>query len=126
MTTIGENFDVLPTDRSDLRDPSTQHQQVGTFDKGVIALGIAVEMNSPSDGCRQQSELLFTDGPAVLRQTAKQWANSYYSRAVCVSTLRWFFEFTYRDPLFKFPETWLIDEFHAKHIHGEKPEKVMT
>ena len=61
-----------------------------------------------------------------MRQTAKQWANAYHSRAVCVSTLKGFFEFTYRDPRFKVSETWLIDEFHAKPIRGEKPEKVVT
>ena len=64
-----------------------------------------------------------TDGPAVLRQAAKQWADVYYSRAVCVSTLKGFFEFAFRDPRFKVPETWLIDEFHAKPVRGEKPEK---
>ena len=67
-----------------------------------------------------------TDGPAVLRQTAKQWAKAYHSRAACVSTLKGFFEFAYRDPRYKVPETWLIDEFHAKPIRGEKPEKVET
>ena len=67
-----------------------------------------------------------TDGPAVLRQAAKKWANYYFSRAVCVSTLKGFFDFAFRDPRFKVPETWLIDEFHAKPIRGEKPEKAET
>ena len=67
-----------------------------------------------------------TDGPAVLRHAAKKWANTYYSRAVCVSTLKGFFDFAFRDPRFKVPETWLIDEFHAKPIRGEKPEKEET
>ena len=34
LTAIGENFDVLPTDRRDLRDPATQ--QVTPLNQGVI------------------------------------------------------------------------------------------
>ena len=35
LTAIGENFDVLPTDSRDLRDPATQ--QVTPLNQGVIA-----------------------------------------------------------------------------------------
>ena len=64
LTASGENFDVLPPDSCDLRDPATQ--QIGAPDKGVITLGVAVEMNSPGDGCHQESELLFAERPGAL------------------------------------------------------------
>lgn len=64
-----------------------------------------------------------TDGPAVLRHAAKRWDEFYHSRAVCVSTLKGFFEFAHRDPRFQVPVTWMIDEFHAAPVRGEKPEK---
>ena len=69
MTAIGENFDVLPPDSGDLRDPTTQ--QIGAPDKGVITLGVAVEMNSPGDGCHQQPELLFAQGFGALVSVEK-------------------------------------------------------
>ena len=64
LTAIGENFDVLPFDNCDLRNSATQ--QIRTPDKGVIALGVAVEMNSSGDGCHQQPELLFAERPGAL------------------------------------------------------------
>ena len=53
LTAIGENFDVLPFDNCDLRNSATQ--EIRTPDEGVITLGVAVEMNSPGDGCHQLS-----------------------------------------------------------------------
>ena len=64
LTAIGENFDVLPFDNCDLRNSATQ--EIRTPDKGVITLGVAVEMNSPGDGCHQQPELLFAERPSAL------------------------------------------------------------
>ena len=55
LTAIGENFDVLPPDSGDLRDPATQ--QVGAPDKGVITLGVPIQMGSSGDGCHQEPHL---------------------------------------------------------------------
>ena len=66
------------------------------------------------------------DGPTLLRLTARQWADHYSARAVCVSTLKGFTEFAVKDTRFRAPASWLIDEFHAKPIRGEKPEKLET
>lgn len=65
-----------------------------------------------------------SDGPSLLRLTARQWSDSYYSRAVCISTLKGFTEFAVLDSRFKAPRSWLIDEFHAKPIRGQAPEKI--
>ena len=56
LTAIGENFDVLPSDNRDLRNSATQ--EVCALDQDVIALGVAVEMNSSGDGCKEQADLL--------------------------------------------------------------------
>ena len=66
------------------------------------------------------------DGPTLLRLTARQWSDHYSARAVCVSTLKGFTEFAVKDTRFRAPTSWLIDEFHAKPIRGEKPEKLET
>lgn len=67
-----------------------------------------------------------SDGAALLRQTAQQWADHYSSRAMCVSTLKGFMEFAVRDNRFRAPQSWLIDEYDAKPIRGEKPQKQET
>jgi len=67
-----------------------------------------------------------SDGAALLRLTARQWADHYSSRAMCVSTLKGFMEFAVRDTRFRAPQSWLIDEYDAKPIRGEKPDKQET
>ena len=67
-----------------------------------------------------------SDGAALLRLTARQWADHYSSRAMCVSTLKGFMEFAVRDSRFRAPQSWLIDEYDAKPIRGEKPDKQET
>ena len=67
-----------------------------------------------------------SDGAALLRLTAKQWADHYSSRAMCVSTVKGFLEFAVRDSRFRAPKSWLIDEYDAKPIRGEKPQKQET
>lgn len=64
-----------------------------------------------------------SDGAALLRLTAQQWADHYSSRAMCVSTLKGFMVFAVRDNRFRAPQSWLIDEYDAKPIRGEKPQK---
>ena len=66
------------------------------------------------------------DGPTLLRLTARRWADHYSARAVCVSTLKGFTEFAVKDTRFRAPGSWLIDEFHAAPIRGQKPEKLET
>ena len=44
---IGENCDVLPTDRRDLGDLATQ--QVTPLNQGVITNGIVIEMSRPGN-----------------------------------------------------------------------------
>ena len=44
LTTIGENFDVLPFDNRDLRNSATQEIRIP--DKGVLMNGVAIEMSS--------------------------------------------------------------------------------
>ena len=66
------------------------------------------------------------DGPTLLRLTARRWADHYSARAVCVSTLKGFTEFAVKDSRFRAPASWLIDEFHAAPIRGQKPEKLET
>ena len=66
------------------------------------------------------------DGPTLLRLTARRWADHYSARAVCVSTLKGFTEFAVKDTRFRAPASWLIDEFHAAPIRGQKPEKLET
>ena len=67
-----------------------------------------------------------SDGAALLRLTARQWADHYSSRAMCVSTLKGFMEFAVRDTRFRAPQSWLIDEYDAKPIRGEKPDRQET
>lgn len=67
-----------------------------------------------------------SDGAALLRLTARHWADHYSSRAMCVSTLKGFMEFAVRDTRFRAPQSWLIDEYDAKPIRGEKPERQET
>ncbi len=45
---------------------------------------------------------------------------------MCVSTLKGFMEFAVRDNRFRAPQSWLIDEYDAKPIRGEKPHKQET
>ena len=51
LTAIGENFDVLPFDTRNLRNSATQ--EIRTPNKGVITLGVAIQMGSSGDGCHQ-------------------------------------------------------------------------
>jgi hypothetical protein len=44
LTTIGEDFDVLPFDTSNLRNSA--NQQIRTSDEGVITSGVAIVVNS--------------------------------------------------------------------------------
>ena len=67
-----------------------------------------------------------SDGAALLRLTARHWADHYSSRAMCVSTLKGFMEFAVRDTRFRAPQSWLIDEYDAKPIRGEKPNRQET
>jgi integrase len=61
-----------------------------------------------------------TDGPTLLRETAKKWADKYTMRANCVAVLKGFLKFAVMDSRFNAPNSWLIDEFHAQPIRGEK------
>ena len=63
LASVIESLDVSPTDNCDLGDPASE--QVRTLDKDVVALGIAIEMNSPGDGCHQQPKLLSSQGLVV-------------------------------------------------------------
>ena len=64
LASVIESLDVFPTDSRDLGDPASE--QVRALDEHVVALGIAVEMNRPGDGCHQQSELFLTKRPGAL------------------------------------------------------------
>ena len=69
LTAIGENFDVLPPDSGDLRNPATQ--QVGAPDKGVITRSVPVVVNGSGNGCHQQPELLFAQRLGALVSVEK-------------------------------------------------------
>ena len=73
LTAIGENFDVLPSDNRDLRNSATQ--EIRALDQDVIALGVAVQMSGPGDGCKQQAHLLIRKAPRCLRgmQQRTRW-----------------------------------------------------
>ena len=64
LASVIDSLDVFPTDNRDLRDPASE--QVRTLDEHVIALGIAIEMNSPGDGCEQQAHLFIRQRPGAL------------------------------------------------------------
>ena len=49
LASVIKSLDVFPTDNRDLGDPATQ--QVTPLNQGVVALGVAIEMSSPGDGC---------------------------------------------------------------------------
>ena len=70
LASVIESLDVSPTDNRDLRDPASE--QVRTLDKDVIALGIAIEMNSPGDGCHQQPKLLGSQRSGALLSLEKR------------------------------------------------------
>ena len=70
LASVIESLDVSPTDNCDLGDPASE--QVRTLDKDVVALGIAIEMNSPGDGCHQQPELLWGQRPGALLSVEKR------------------------------------------------------
>ncbi len=67
-----------------------------------------------------------SDGAALLTLTVRQWADHYSSRAMCMSTLKRFMEFAVRDTRFRAPQSCLIDEYNAKPIRGETPDKQET
>ena len=70
LASVIESLDVSPTDNCDLGDPASE--QVRTLDEHVIALGIAIEMNSPGDGCHQLSELLSSQRSGALLSVEKR------------------------------------------------------
>ena len=70
LASVIESLDVSPTDNCDLGDPASE--QVRTLDKDVVALGIAIEMNSPGDGCEQQAHLFIRQRPGALLSLEKR------------------------------------------------------
>jgi hypothetical protein len=68
LASVIESLDVFPTDNRDLRDPASQ--QVRPFDQGVVALGVAVQVSGPGDGCEQQAHLFIRQPRSSSRHAA--------------------------------------------------------
>ena len=62
------------------------------------------------------------DGATLLREVCKRWADHYSARANAVAVLKGFTEFAVLDNRFNAPQSWLISEFDAAPIRGEKPD----
>ena len=62
------------------------------------------------------------DGATLLREVCKRWADHYSARANAVAVLKGFMEFAVLDSRFNAPQSWLISEFDAAPIRGQKPD----